>query len=50
VSIALAAYFFGFGGAAPGIFWLGAEALAFGSDGFFGLPLLSFTKRSCRSG
>lgn len=35
-------YFFGFGGAAPGIFWLGAEAFDFGAPAFFGFPLLSF--------
>lgn len=35
-------YFFGLGGAAPGIFWLGAEAFPLGSAAFLGLPLLSF--------
>lgn len=36
------AYFFGFGGVTPGIFWLGAEAFALGAAGFLVLPLLSF--------
>lgn len=40
------AYFFGFGGAAPGIFWLGAEAFALGAAGFFDFPLLSFMTMS----
>ena len=39
-------YFFGFGGAAPAIFWLGAAAFCLGGAGFLALPLLSFIVRS----
>ena len=35
-----------FGGAAPGIFWLGWDAFCLAGPGFFSLPLVSFMEAS----